>query len=111
MNEIEEENIIFLSQSYKHICVDINIFTDLIKVANDPRYKFEPITVLEIIKKGLYAQLGSACCWVSKLVPQYHIRVSNEDIISNKDPKWSLSLLLTTDPDKFEKLFNLKAFW
>ena len=91
--------------------LSIENYCDLLSVANDPRYGFEPVTERRILMSGLYANIWSSCVWVTKLVFPNYIQVSNQDIVNYTDNKWSPPLPIMTLPDQIERLFNLKAFW
>ncbi len=110
MIELEFNNIMAVSQKYRHMLLSIIEFTDLLR----PPYfaQLELITQKEILQAGLYAHIGNACCWITRTAAPGHISVSNEDITDPNASKWSIPVPLTlADPDYLERIINLKAFW
>ena len=108
MNKVEEQNLLLISEKFKNILMSIITFTDILKKNYD---KFVPEDNKEMLMIGSYGRLNSANLWVSRMMARSLIKVSNEVIANSKEEsKWSPPLSLK-NADKFESLFNMKAFW
>lgn len=113
MNETEQQNLISLTAKYKHICINIIEFTDILKSYGSATFAdFEPITMREVLKTGLYGSLYGTNIWISKMNPPGCVRVSNENVIMAEEKKWSLPVPLSlANAENWDRIMKMKAFW
>lgn len=111
---ISQEQIkLFINNDCKNFCINISDYNNFLKMdfAAARELKYEPITLLDILKKGLYAVIGEDThIWVANHVPIDHFKFVTAPPPSNKEEFWSVNLSLDNIQD-IGRYSKLKAFW
>jgi hypothetical protein len=117
MNYTEYNNLIFLAENYKHICIHMSEYTDII---TGQYWKLMSlITEQKIIQTGLYGTLFSAKLWVGRHITPGYVSVSNNGTITSIEEIWLNEEELSKWSDQcplklaneMERALKLKAFW
>jgi hypothetical protein len=103
MNEVEIKNLKLITTKYKHICITIDVFCDLLKLGPPICSSFMPETKREIIMTGLYGQLYSSKLWVGKYDPPNCIRVSSQSPLGQAQRLVTNLTIATLAPFSFPK--------
>ena len=111
MNKEDSNKIHRVSQKYKNIVICV---TDWIELALQEPVEWLNSTSRNDICKGLYGTIGLCKCYVSPIVANGFIRVSNheEPSVRAKDKayNWSPEILIK-NLDDIDRIMRLKAFW
>jgi hypothetical protein len=119
MNDTEYNNLIFLAENYKHICINMSEYAGIITGHFWNLMGVDLITEQKIIQTGLYATLFSAKLWVGKHIAPSYVSVSNNGTITSIEKIWLNEKELSKWSDQcplklaneMERALKLKAFW
>lgn len=112
MNEKIKEQLLSIANIFPDICINISNFTDI--TINYKLFNLEPVTLLSVMKKGLYGEIGNNCrCWVDKSITLNYIKVAvNGPQEFKKDLNWSPEMEIKNfDPNILERFDKLKIYW
>jgi hypothetical protein len=117
MNDTEYNNLIFLAENYKHICINMSEYVGIL--IGQYWKLMDLITDQKIIQTGLYGTLFGAKLWVGIHIAPGYVSVSNNDTITSIEKirlneeelsKWSDQCPLKL-ANEMERALKLKAFW
>jgi len=112
MNKQQETNILKAASLCKNICLFITDFTDIM---SSPTF-FNVLVLIEqlsLLRRGFYGRLLDCDVYAGTIVsaPGY-ISVSNmENPSVLKKEDWSPEISLNADPNQYERILKMKAFW